>query len=122
MPNKGKFLNIVSIIMILSASILAAVTLTEFRNFRIAQGQGNLTLTLEQKAAICNPDNSLSKLKSVNTTESHICGIPRTQSSNTTSSENMTTGAEAPSAVPPPPPPPPPQSMSPSIPPFPPTG
>jgi len=122
MPNKGKFLNIVSIIMILSASILAAVTLTEFRNFRIAQGQGNLTLTLEQKAAICNPDNSLSKLKSVNTTESHICGITRTQASNTTSSENMTTGAEAPSAVPPPPPPPPPQSMSPSIPPFPPTG
>jgi hypothetical protein len=118
MPNKGKFLNIVSIIMILSASILAAVTLTEFRNFRIAQGQGNLTLTLEQKAAICNPDNSLSKLKSVNTTESHICGITRTQASNTTSSENMTTGAEAPSAVPTAPP----QSMSPSIPPFPPTG
>jgi hypothetical protein len=117
MPNKGKFLNIVSIIMILSASILVAVTLTEFRNFRIAQGQGNLTLTLEQKAAICDPNDPSSKLKSVNTTESYICGIPRTQSSNTTSSENMTTGAEAPSAVPPPP-----QSMSPSIPPFPPTG
>ncbi|MFL6365204.1 MAG: hypothetical protein ACJ719_08425 [Nitrososphaeraceae archaeon] len=32
----------------------------------------------------------------VNTTESKLCGIPTTPSSNTTSSENMTTGAEAP--------------------------
>ena len=111
MPNKGKFLNIVSIIKILSASILAAVTLTEFRNFRIAQGQGNLTignltLTPEQKDAICNPNNPLSKLNPVNTTESHICGLPvtvkpsNTTTANTTTANtttaNTTTGAEAP--------------------------
>jgi hypothetical protein len=75
----------------------------------------NKSLTSEQKAAMCDLNNPLSKLKSVNTIESHICGIPRTQSSNTTSSENMTTGAEAPSVVPP-------RLPSQSIPPFPPTG
>ncbi|MFL6346133.1 MAG: hypothetical protein ACJ71A_11895 [Nitrososphaeraceae archaeon] len=105
MPNKGKFLNIVSIIMILSASILAAVTLTEFRNFRIAQGQGNLTignltLTPEQKDAICNPNNPLSKLNPVNTTESHICGLPVTVKPSNMTTANTTTGAEAPSVVP----------------------
>jgi hypothetical protein len=75
----------------------------------------NKSLTSEQKAAMCDLNNPLSKLKSVNTIESHICGIPRTQSSNTTSSENMTTGAEAPSVVPP-------TLPSQSIPPSPPTG
>jgi hypothetical protein len=113
-------LNVVSIILFLAASILSAVTLTEFRDIGIAQGQGNnitsSSLTPEQKAAMCDPNNPSSMLKSVNTTESHICGIPKTQSSNATSSGNMTTCAEAPSAVPPPLPPPP------FIPPFPPTG
>jgi hypothetical protein len=123
MPRKEEaYLNIISIIIIvLAASVL---TLREFTNFSIAQAQGNnittSSLTPEQKAAMCDPDNPLSKLKSVNTTESHICGIPKTQSSNTTSSEMMTTGAGAPSETPSETPPP--QSMPPSIPPFPPTG
>jgi cell division protein FtsN len=97
-----------SIIVISTIFAATIVTLTGFGNFGIAQGQGNLTLTPEQKAAICDPNNPLSKLDFVNTTESRICGIPKTIT-NTTSS-NMTTGAEeppsegiAPSAVPPPP-------------------
>ena len=48
-----------------------------------------------QKDAICNPNNPLSKLNPVNTTESRICGIPKTLNTNATSS-NMTTGQEAP--------------------------
>jgi hypothetical protein len=109
MSRKEAFLSVLSIAVILAAAI---VTLTGFGNFGIAQGQGNLTignltLTPEQKAAICDPNNPLSKLDFVNTTESKICGIPKTIT-NTTSS-NMTTGAEvspppatsiAPSAVP----------------------
>jgi hypothetical protein len=87
--------------------------LTGFGNFGIAQGQANDTseLTPEQKDAICNPNNPASKLNPVNTTESRICGIPKTVKlhlSNMTSANTTTTGAEAPptnlapSAAPPP--------------------
>jgi hypothetical protein len=69
-------------------------------SFRIAQGQANDTsLTPEQKDAICNPNNPLSKLSPVNTTESKICGIPVTvkpHPSNMTSATNTTAGTEAP--------------------------
>ena len=99
-------------VIILTSTIV--VTLTGFGNFGTAQGQGNLTkgnvtignvtLTPEQKAAICDPNNP--KLNFVNTTESKLCGIPKTTANMTTA--NMTIGAEtppsttpiAPSAVP----------------------
>ena len=87
--------SIVSIIAVLATS-LAVITLGEFGICGIAQSQGNDTtslLTPDQKAAICSSVGS-----HVNTTESRICGIPTTPSSNTTSSENTTTGAEAPTA------------------------
>ena len=92
MSSKETSLSVISIIVILAAS-LAVVTLGEWRIFGMAQAQGNLTseLTPEQKAAVCASVGS-----HVNTTESRICGIPTTPSSNTTSSENATTGAEAP--------------------------
>jgi hypothetical protein len=118
MSRKETSLNVLTIVIILAAAI---VTLTEFGNFRIAQGQGNLTqgnvtvgnvtLTPQQKDAICNPNNPLSKLNPVNTTESHICGLPvtvkpsntttaNTTTANTTTANtttaNTTTGAEAP--------------------------
>jgi hypothetical protein len=106
MSTKDAFLSVLTIEIILAATI---VILTELGNFGIAQGQGNLTI--EQKAAICNPNNP--KLKFVNTTESRICGIPKTiKSPANASSANITTGAEVPppsstpiaaSAVPPPP-------------------
>jgi hypothetical protein len=103
MLRKEASLSILTIVIILVASI--AVTLTQFGTFGNAQGQGNLTA--EQKDAICNPNNPLSKLNPVNTTESRICGIPKTLNSTSTSS-NMTTGEEtsptnlAPSVAPPP--------------------
>jgi hypothetical protein len=109
MLRKEASLSVLTIMIILAASI---VTLTQFGNFGIAQGQGNLTkgnvtignvtLTPQQVAAICDPNNP--KLNFVNTTESKLCGIPKTIT-NTTSANmttaNTTTGAEAP---PPPPP------------------
>ena len=107
-------LNIMPIIIIIifAVSILViASTLTESGNFGIAQGQGNnitssssssiegnLTLTPEQKSAMCDPNNPLSKLKSVNTTESHTCGVPKTQPSNittTSAAANTTIRTEA---------------------------
>ncbi|MFL6393165.1 MAG: hypothetical protein ACJ708_00710 [Nitrososphaeraceae archaeon] len=102
MPRKETSLNVLTIVIILAATI---VTLTEFGNFRMAQGQGNLTtgnltLTPEQKDAICNPNNPLSKLNPVNTTESHICGLPVTVKPSNMTTANTTTGAEAPSVVP----------------------
>jgi len=107
MSRKETSLNVLTIVIILAAAI---VTLTEFGNFRIAQGQGNLTqgnvtvgnvtLTPQQKDAICNPNNPLSKLNPVNTTESHICGLPVTVKPSNTTTANTTTGAEAPSVVP----------------------
>ena len=57
----------------------------------IAHGQVNSTsLIPQQKAAICNPSD-----KSINATESKICGVPVTVKPHLTSS-NMTTGAQAP--------------------------
>jgi hypothetical protein len=88
-------LGILTLITIL-ASVIAV--LTEFGYIVSVQGQGNLTtgnitLTPQQKAAICDPNNP--KLKVVNTTESNLCGIP----SNTIA--NTTTGVESPSTPPP---------------------
>jgi hypothetical protein len=95
MLRKKTSVSVVSIIAILVTS-LAVTTLGEFGIFGIARSQGNDTtslLTPDQKAAICSSVGS-----HVNTTESRICGIPTTPSSNTTSSQNTTTGAEAPAA------------------------
>ena len=93
MPRKIS-LSVVAIIIILAATVV--ITLIQFGNLSIAQGQGNLTA--QQKAAICNPNNP--KLKVVNTTESKLCGIPVTVKphlSNTTSAANNTTTTGAPS-------------------------
>jgi hypothetical protein len=101
---KEPSLSVLTMVIILTATI---VTLTGFGIFgNNAQGQGNLTignltLTPEQKDAICNPNNPLSNLNPVNTTESKICGIPKTVKPHLSSS-NMTTGAEAPPEPPPP--------------------
>ncbi|MFL6394335.1 MAG: hypothetical protein ACJ708_06720 [Nitrososphaeraceae archaeon] len=97
------------IIFAVSIVVIASTLLSESGNFGTAQGQGNnitsssssiegnLTLTSEQKA-MCDPNNPLSKLKSVNTTESHICGLPKTQPSNittTSAAANTTIRTEA---------------------------
>jgi hypothetical protein len=110
MSRKEASLSLIATIVILAVSIVVA--LTDFGIFGIAQGQANDTsLTPEQKDAICNPNNPASKLNPVNTTESRICGIPKTVKlhlSNMTSANTTTTGAEAPptnlapSAAPPP--------------------
>ena len=94
MSRKEISLNAISIMVILAVS-LAAVTFAEFEVPGTAQGQGNITssLTPEQKAAICAPGDT-----HVNATESKICGIPMTPSSNSTSSGNATAGAETPSS------------------------
>jgi hypothetical protein len=85
---------IISIITIMGPSIVIVMTITEIGNFGIAHGQVNITsLTPQQKAAICNPND-----KSINATESKICGVPVTVESHPNSS-NMTTGAQAPPAV-----------------------
>ena len=102
MPRKEASLTVITIAIMLVATMM---TLTGFGNFPIAQGQGNLTignqtLTPEQKDAICNPNNPLSKLNPVNTTESHICGLPVTVKPSNMTTANTTTGAEAPSVVP----------------------
>ena len=96
------YLNAISVAIILVAAIVIS---TGFRSVGIVRGQGNLTngnetignmtLTPEQKDAICNPNNPLSRLNPVNTTESKICGIPKTLNATSTTS-NTTTGEEAP--------------------------
>ena len=87
--------SITFIIIILAASIVLAVSITEFGNSGIAQGQGtNVTssLTPEQKAAIRDPNNP--KLKFVNSTESKICAIPPTPA-NTPNTTATTTPSSA---------------------------
>src|ERR671926_139092 len=100
---------LIAIIVILAASTV--LVLTDFGKPSIAQGQSNttsssssLSLTPEQKAAICDPNNPTSKLNPVNTTESKICGIPVTvkpHPSNVTSAGSETPSwSLAPSVVP----------------------
>ncbi len=113
MSTRASSANILAVCIILAATI---VILTGSGTFRIAQGQANDTsltsandtsLTPEQKDAICNPNNPSSKLNPVNTTESRICGIPKTVKShlsNMTTSATTETGTETPSVVPTPPP------------------
>src|ERR671939_1331138 len=101
---RKQWLVLSSLTMITTLASAVIIILAEFGTFGNAQGQGNqiqgnmtagnVTLTPQQKDAICNPNNPLSKLNPVNTTESRICGIPKTLHTNSTSS-NMTTG-EAP--------------------------
>jgi hypothetical protein len=96
MPRK---VSLSGMFMVIILAVSVVVALTQFGIFgNNAQGQGNLTtgnltLTPQQKDAICNPNNP--KLKVVNTTESKICGIPVTISrvqNMTTSAANTTTG------------------------------
>src|SRR5919197_4746535 len=103
---KEVYLSIIVISTIFAATIVS-ITLTGFGSVDTAQGQVDSTsLTPEQKSAMCDPNNP--KLNFVNTSESHICGIPKTPTpTNTTTSPSMTTGTEtppsnslAPSAVP----------------------
>src|SRR5919202_2057625 len=119
---RKKYLSAISIAIILVATIGIS---TGFVSVDIiAHGQGNLTagnvtLTPQQKDAICNPNNPESKLNPVNTTESKICGIPvtikpRTSNATTSSGQNMTTGGEAPPSSTISPPPPPATSLAPS--------
>ena len=108
MSKKRPSLCIITIIVILTASTV--LTLTDFGKVGVAQGQSNttssssLSLTPEQQAAICDPNNPSSRLNPVNTTESRICGIPVTvkpHPSNVTSAGSETpSGSLAPSVVP----------------------
>ena len=85
-------LGITSITIILAASIVLVISITELGNVSVVYGQGGnstsslASLTPQQKAAMCNPND-----KSVNTTESKMCGIPVTVKPH---SSNMTTGAQ----------------------------
>lgn len=87
-------LRIVSIsITTMIVAVNIVVALTGFGRIGIAHGQVIPSLTPEQKAAMCNPNNP--KLKVINMTESKICGIPVTvvkRSTNATTS--MTTPSE----------------------------
>jgi hypothetical protein len=81
-------LAIMSTTIIIAASIVLVTSITEFGNVSFAFGQGSNStsslpsLTPQQKAAMCNPNNP--KLKFVNSTESKICGIPPTSTNTTT--------------------------------------
>jgi hypothetical protein len=84
---QNKSLRIMSATIIIAASVVLVISITEFGNVSVAYGQGSNStsslppLTPQQKAAMCNPNNP--KLKFVNSTESKICDIPAT-STNTT--------------------------------------
>ena len=96
---------ILSILTIAIILISVIIILIEIGTMIPAQAQGNAsTLTPQQKDAICNPNSPSAKLTPVNTTESKLCGIPKTVKPHLASS-NMTTGAQAPPLSPTPPPP-----------------
>jgi hypothetical protein len=75
MAAKEAYLSIKIILMIFISTTAVAATLTGFANFGMVQGQANCTtsssslssLTLEQKAAMRDPNNPSSKRHPVNT-------------------------------------------------------
>lgn len=81
------------IIKLRIVAVNIVVALTGFGRIGIAHGQVIPSLTPEQKAAMCNPNNP--KLKVVNMTESKIRGIPVTEAKR--SSTNATTSMITPS-------------------------
>jgi cell division protein FtsN len=98
-------LGIIGVLAVFTATIVAFIGVA---NIGTAQGQTSSSsspsssLTPEQKDAICNPNSPTSKLNPVNTTESKICGIPKTVQPKI--SNGTDTGAASPSVVPTPPP------------------
>jgi len=79
-----------AIISVLAMSIVFSVS-----SLNIALGQGLIkqppsssTLTPAQRA-MCDPNNP--KLAFVNTTESHICGLPKSPSPNSTATAQLPT-------------------------------
>ena len=85
--------------------MVSAIAVKEFGSFAIAYSQvSNSTLsssssiTPEQKAAICDPSNPSSNLNPANTTESKICGIPKTVKPSISS--DATTGTDTETAAP----------------------
>ena len=89
----------VDVIVLVSTMFAATIiTLTGFRSIGTAQGQGNFTLTPEQKSGMCDPND-----KFINSSESKICGKPVTTSNTTISgatTNNTTPGTEAPGVIP----------------------
>ena len=76
-------------------SVLATVIVFSVGTLNIALGQGLIqqppsssTLTPAQRA-MCDPNNP--NLKFVNTTESHICGLPKSPSPNSTATAQFPT-------------------------------
>jgi hypothetical protein len=82
----------------LAAIAIVMITITIVESSSVSQAQ---QLTPEQKAAMCAPNNP--RLKFVNSTESEICGIPKTPTNQTnstttaTSSKSLTPSATNPS-------------------------
>ena len=85
-------LNIIVIVSTIFAATMIIVALT---GFGTAQGQADSTsLTSDQKAAMCDPNDSF-----VNSTESEICGVPKTIKPSISSS-NQTSGIDTETAAP----------------------
>ena len=86
----------VSLCVIVIMSTIFAVTiltLVGFGRVGTALGQGNFTLTPEQKSGMCDPND-----KFINTTESKICGKPVTPTNTTSAAttNNTTTETQTP--------------------------
>ena len=103
-------ISIISVFAVVTATIIMFIGVA---NFGTAQGQATAaddnsssssssssSLTPEQRAAMCDPNSP--SLKVVNTTESRICGIPKTVQPSIPNGTD--TGTKSPSVLPTPPP------------------
>ena len=101
-------LSIIGLSAVFTATVVMFIGVA---NFGTAQGQATAvdnksssssssSLTPQQRAAMCDPNNP--SLKVVNTTESRICGIPKTVQPSIPNGTD--TGTKSPSILPTPPP------------------
>src|ERR1041385_8729063 len=99
-------ISIISVFAVVTATIIMFIGVA---NFGTAQGQATAaddnsssssssssSLTPEQRAAMCDPNSP--SLKVVNTTESRICGIPKTVQPSIPNGTD--TGTKSPSVLP----------------------
>jgi hypothetical protein len=101
-------LSIIGVFAVFTATVVMFIGVA---NFGTAQGQATAadeksssssssSLTPQQRAAMCDPNSP--SLKVVNTTESRICGIPKTVQPSIPNGTD--TGTKSPSVLPTPPP------------------
>ena len=94
-----KFCNVVVVVIIVVVGVISSLVVSlalELGFANVSQARTTPMVTPQQKAAICHPND-----KFVNTTESIICGVPKSTPPINSTSSTTTTASSSSSSLPP---------------------